>query len=105
MIDSGWVIPMQQLIDADGYDISKIEPNIAAYYTVDDTLYSMPFNSSTPILYYNKDMFDKAGITEVPTSLEGMKDIADDLTSKGGAGEAISLGMYGWFFEQFTCKQ
>ena len=42
-------------------------------------------------------MFDKAGITEVPTSLEGMKDIADDLTSKGGAGEAISLGMYGWF--------
>ena len=105
MIDSGWVVPMQELIDADGYDISKIEPNIAAYYTVDDTLYSMPFNSSTPILYYNKDMFDKAGISEVPTSLEGMKDIADDLVNKGGAGEAISLGMYGWFFEQFTCKQ
>lgn len=105
MIDSGWVVPMQDLIDADGYDISKIEPNIAAYYTVDDTLYSMPFNSSTPILYYNKDMFDKAGISEVPTSLEGMKDVADDLVNKGGAGEAISLGMYGWFFEQFTCKQ
>ena len=34
MIDSGWVIPMQELIDADGYDISQIEPNIAAYYTV-----------------------------------------------------------------------
>ena len=105
MIDSGWVVPMQELIDADGYDVSAIEPNIAAYYTVDNKLYSMPFNSSTPILYYNKDMFDKAGITEVPTSLPGIAEIADDLTSKGGAGEAISLGIYGWFFEQFTCKQ
>lgn len=105
MIDSGWVIPMQELIEADGYDISKIEPNIAAYYTVDNTLYSMPFNSSTPILYYNKDMFEAAEVAEVPSSLEGMKEIADALVTKGGAGEAISLGMYGWFFEQFTCKQ
>ena len=48
MIDSGWVVPMQELIDADGWDKTQIEPNIAAYYTVGDTLYSMPFNSSTP---------------------------------------------------------
>lgn len=105
MIDSGWVIPMQELIDADGWDVSQVEPNIAAYYTVDNKLYSMPFNSSTPLLYYNKDMFEKAGITEVPDSLPGIEAIADDLVTKGGAGEAISLGIYGWFFEQFTCKQ
>ena len=61
MIDSGWVIPMQDMIDSEGYDVSDLEPNITAYYTVDDKLYSMPFNSSTPILYYNKDMLDKAG--------------------------------------------
>ncbi len=105
MIDSGWVVPMQQLIDADKWDISQVEPNIAAYYTVNKTLYSMPFNSSTPILYYNKDMFKKAGITEVPDSLPGIERIGDDLLNKGGAGEVISLGIYGWFFEQFTCKQ
>ena len=85
MIDSGWVIPMQELMDANGYDNSNIVPNIAAYYTIDDQLYSMPFNTSTPILYYNKDMFDAAGITEVPTSLEGIDAIADDLVNKGGA--------------------
>ena len=105
MIDSGWVVPMQDMIDADGYDMSAIEPNIAAYYTVDDRLYSMPFNSSTPILYYNKDMFDKAGVTEVPTSLTEIAEVADALVEQGGAGEAISLGIYGWFFEQFMCKQ
>ena len=105
MIDSGWIVPMQELIDTDGYDVSQIEPNIAAYYTVSNELYSMPFNSSTPIMYYNKDMFDKAGVTEIPASLPEIAAVADDLTSKGGAGEAISLGIYGWFFEQFGCKQ
>ena len=105
MIDSGWIIPMQDLIDKDKYDVSKIEPNIAAYYSVDNKLYSMPFNSSTPILYYNKDMFNKAGIKNVPESFPQIESIAGDLTSKGGATNAISLGIYGWFFEQFICKQ
>lgn len=105
MIDSGWVVPMQDLMDADGYDASALEENIAAYYTVDDKLYSMPFNSSTPILYYNKDMFDAAGITEIPDSLEAIDAVAGQLTTDGGADEAISLGIYGWFFEQFLCKQ
>ncbi|MCI6637112.1 MAG: ABC transporter substrate-binding protein [Bilifractor sp.] len=105
MIDSGWVVPMQDLIDEDGWDESQLEPNIAAYYTVDKKLYSMPFNSSTPIMYYNKDMFEKAGITDIPDSLPKIDAIAKDLVEKGGAGEAISMGIYGWFFEQFLCKQ
>ncbi len=105
MIESGWIIPMQEMIDADKYDMSSIEPNLAAYYTIDDQLYSMPFNSSTPIMYYNKDMFEKAGITEIPDSLEAIEKAGDQLLEKGGAGEVISLGIYGWFFEQFMGKQ
>ena len=105
MIESGWITPMQEMIDADGYDMSAIEPNLAAYYTIDNKLYSMPFNSSTPIMYYNKDMFEKAGITEVPDSLEAIEEVGEQLLSKGGAGEVISLGIYGWFFEQFMGKQ
>lgn len=105
MIDSGWIVPMQEMIDGDGYDLSQIEPNLAAYYTIDNELYSMPFNSSTPILYYNKDMFEKAGITEVPNSLEGIGEIGQQLLDNGGAGEAMSMGIYGWFFEQLISKQ
>ena len=105
MIDSGWIVPMQEMIDGDGYDLSQIEPNLAAYYTIDNELYSMPFNSSTPILYYNKDMFEKAGITEVPDSLEGIGEIGQQLLDNGGAGAAMSMGIYGWFFEQLISKQ
>lgn len=105
MMDSGWIVPMQDLVDADAeFDLGTIEPNIAAYYTVGDTLYSMPFNSSTPILYYNKDMFDAAGIEEAPSTFAEIKEVGDKLKASG-ADEVISLGIYGWFFEQFMCKQ
>ena len=105
MIESGWTVPMQEMTDADKYDVSQIEPNLSAYYTIDDKLYSMPFNSSTPIMYYNKDMFDKAGIADVPDSLEGIDKIGEQLMSKGGASEVMSLGIYGWFFEELIGKQ
>ncbi len=105
MMESGWIVPMQQLVDADQYDVSSIEPNLAAYYTIDGALYSMPFNSSTPLMYYNKDMFDKAGITEIPDSLEAIDAIGEQLMTKGGASEVMSLSIYGWFFEQFIGKQ
>lgn len=35
----------------------------------DDTLYAIPFQISTYMMYYNKDLFEQAGIEEVPTTL------------------------------------
>lgn len=105
MIESGWTVPMQVMVDEDNYDISAIEPNLSAYYTINDQLYSMPFNSSTPLMYYNKNMFAAAKITEIPDSLEGISEIGDKLLTDGGADEVISMGIYGWFFEQFIGKQ
>lgn len=104
MIESGWIVPMQSMVNEDEYDTSVLESNLAAYYTINDMLYSMPFNSSTPLMYYNKDMFDAAGITEIPDSLESIAQIGDKLLDSG-AQEVMSLGIYGWFFEQFIGKQ
>lgn len=104
MIDSGLVKPFQEFIDADNYDISQIEPNIAAYYSIDGKLISMPFNSSTPILYYNKDVFEKAGIKEAPKSLKEMADLKEPL-EKAGVKMPISLQVYGWFVEQLIAKE
>ena len=104
MIESGWIVPMQSMVNADEYDTSVLESNLAAYYTINDMLYSMPFNSSTPLMYYNKDMFDAAGITEIPDSLESIAQIGDKLLDSG-AQEVMSLGIYGWVFEQFIGKQ
>ena len=62
MVDLKVATPVQDFMDAEGFDTSDFEPNVLAYYTVDGKQYSMPFNTSTPLLYYNKDMFAAAGL-------------------------------------------
>lgn len=105
MIDSGAITPMQQFIDADKFDISKLEENILNYYTFDGKLYSMPFNTSNPILYYNKDMFKAAGLDpeKPPVTYEEVAETAKKLTKDGQTG--ASFAIYGWFMEQFLAAQ
>jgi len=60
------VIPVSQVFQQAGVklDSNAFVPTIASYYSDAKTgqLISMPFNSSTPVLYYNKDAFKKAGL-------------------------------------------
>ena len=101
MIDSQMIQPIQKFIDADGYDLTQLEENILNYYTFDGELYSMPFNSSNPILYYNKDMFEEAGLDpdRPPQTYEEVESYARTLTKEGKYG--VSFAIYGWFMEQF----
>jgi sn-glycerol 3-phosphate transport system substrate-binding protein len=106
MIDSKTVIPMQSFIDADHYNVSDIQPNIAGYYTVDNKLYSMPFNTSMPLLYINREAFIKAGLdpAKPPTTLDEI--MADARKIKATPGETVQYGfgatLYGWFVEQWN---
>ena len=95
MIDSGWIKPVQEFIDAEDYDISQIEPNIAAYYTVDGKLYSMPFNSSTPTLYYNKTAFAEAGLDPevAPKNFDELFEMARKLEVKNEDGTVKRLSL------------
>jgi sn-glycerol 3-phosphate transport system substrate-binding protein len=61
----GAVVPVAEVLEKGGYtfDKSKYLPGIVAYYSKPDgTMLSFPYNSSSPILYYNKDIFEKAGL-------------------------------------------
>ena len=62
MYDSGAVIPVEDKFESTGYDKSSVMEVISSYYTVDGKQYAMPFNVSTPMLYYNKDVFEAAGL-------------------------------------------
>ena len=69
MLSSGAVYPVYQLMSDHGVAIDwndVISPVRGYYSTTGGNLYSMPFNSSTPILYYNKDHFKKAGLPDKP---------------------------------------
>ncbi|WP_413734605.1 ABC transporter substrate-binding protein [Sodalis sp. RH21] len=44
--------------------------------------YAIPFHNSTPILYYNQEMFDRAGIKAPPRNWDELVAIAKKLTDK-----------------------
>src|SRR5947209_15711422 len=63
MAAKGAVYPVYQLMKDAGeaFDPTAYLPAVVGYYTdTSGNLLSFPFNSSTPILYYNKDLFRKA---------------------------------------------
>jgi sn-glycerol 3-phosphate transport system substrate-binding protein len=65
MAAKGAIYPVHQLMAEAGekFDPDAYLPAVYGYYaTTDGKLLSMPFNSSTPVLYYNKDAFKKAGL-------------------------------------------
>ncbi|TGN58646.1 sn-glycerol-3-phosphate ABC transporter substrate-binding protein UgpB [Paracoccus liaowanqingii] len=65
MAADGAIVPVHQLMADHGqdFDPSAFLPSVVGYYTdPEGNLLSMPFNSSTPILYYNKSVFEAAGL-------------------------------------------
>ena len=72
MAAKGAVYPVEQMMKDAGeaFDKSIYLPAVISYYqTSDGELLSMPFNSSTPVLWYNKDAFKKAGIASAAQNL------------------------------------
>ncbi|MCD8510279.1 MAG: extracellular solute-binding protein [Bacillus sp. (in: Bacteria)] len=108
MIESGYVEPMQTFIDEDNFDISLLEENILAYYQVDGKLYSMPFNTSNPIMVYNKDMFREAGLDpeSPPRTFSEVHEAARQIVDHFGSGvDGFSVITNGWFTEQMIANQ
>jgi sn-glycerol 3-phosphate transport system substrate-binding protein len=112
MIDSGWITPVENLLAADkSFSKDDLEPTLVGYYSVDNKLQSMPFNSSTPILYYNKTAFKAAGLDpeKAPKTFEEIAEYSKKLVKKDSAGKVsqygFSMAIYGWFFEQLIAKQ
>ena len=68
MLSSGAVYPVFQLMKDHGIavDWNDLIGPVKSYYSTGGNLSSMAFNSSTPILFYNKDLFKKAGLADKP---------------------------------------
>ena len=85
MAAKGAVYPMEQLMKDAGedYDKSDYLPAVISYYqTPEGELLSMPFNSSTPVLWYNADALKAAGV-EVPKTWDDVKSAAKALVGNG----------------------
>ena len=97
MAAKGAVYPIEQLMNDAGepFDKSDFLPAVISYYqTPEGDLLSMPFNSSTPVLWYNADALKAAG-AEVPTSWADVKSASQKLVDNGMKC-GVSFGWQSW---------
>lgn len=87
MAAEGAIYPMYQLMDelSDGFDQDDYLSTVTGYYADENgNMLSMPFNSSTPVLYYNKEMFAEAGLPDRgPRTWEEMDEFGNTLLEAG----------------------
>jgi len=104
-VDSGIFIPVGELGDFDTADY--IAP-VLNYYTIGGQVYSIPFNSSSPILYANKSLMDAAGVAAVPTTFGEIEAACDAAAAAGvltSDVKCFGVSLNGWFLEQWVAEQ
>ncbi|MCX7796327.1 MAG: ABC transporter substrate-binding protein [bacterium] len=80
-VDSGALLPAGSMLDKN--DISDILPGLWSRYTYKGRFWAVPFASSTPGLWYNKNLFRRAGLNpnRAPKNWEELVSFAKRLTS------------------------
>ena len=80
-----------QLVDITDYfkddpTLKTVSPGHMTVGTYDGRLYGVPLYADVSALFYNKDLFEKAGLDpdKPPTSLAEIREYADKITALGG---------------------
>ena len=102
MIDSQMIASVSDLIEKHEFDDSDLLEQEVNFYTVDGDMWAMPFNCSTPVVYYNKTAFEEAGVTEFPTTFEGIKEAAQKLADSGSSITPVGMYAYGYALDQMV---
>jgi sn-glycerol 3-phosphate transport system substrate-binding protein len=106
MIDSGAITPLQDFIDHDpSFPLDQLLPPIRHYYEMKGRLYSLPFATSNPIIYYNADLLKAAGIEKPPATFQELEDDARKLTNPAKKTRGVTWPLNSWLFEQFMARQ
>jgi sn-glycerol 3-phosphate transport system substrate-binding protein len=101
MAAKGAVYPVYQLMADQGqpWDPSSFLAPVVGYYSdPEGNILSLPFNSSTPIMYYNKNVFEKAGLDPnvAPKTWAEMESFARKIKESGAANCGITTEWMSW---------
>ncbi len=112
MASSNMAMPLDDLIASDGEEGKKYIDDFLKGFMEDSyvngKIYSIPFQRSTMVLYYNKDIFKEAGLDpeKAPSTWEEMVEIAQKVTNdkRKGVGIALNSGSAQWAFTGFALQ-
>jgi sn-glycerol 3-phosphate transport system substrate-binding protein len=99
MLLSEATVPVQDLLTQKGYrvDWNDFVRPVSGFYSYKGKLMAMPFNSSSPILWYNKAHFEKAGFAKPAQTWQELEKQLYAIKQKGisACGSALA-GDYHW---------
>ncbi|HEY3079058.1 MAG TPA: sugar ABC transporter substrate-binding protein [Chloroflexota bacterium] len=102
------LLDLTPYINADGeFDVKKIVKPILDSCYHEGKYWGMPYDASVVVLFYNKDMFDKAGVKypDASWTWDKVNEAAKAMTSGSGATATFGLAspppMNSWLFEPF----
>ena len=97
MMTSGAVYPVHKLLKDNGISVnwSRFIPGIITMFSDDKGVVSLPFNSSTPLLWYNVDIFEKNDIKSPPKTWDEVGVVVKKLKA-AGVGCTLTGGWPNW---------
>ncbi|GAA5436781.1 ABC transporter substrate-binding protein [Deinococcus aquaticus] len=103
-LDSGAFQPVSSVKNVDFSDYIKPVIN---YYTIGGKVNSLPFNSSSPVLYFNQDLMKKAGLNpkQPPTTYGGLIKACQKIEAANLDTTCFGMSLNGWFIEQWMAQQ
>jgi len=99
---NGQIIPLDAAFEAAEIETDKYVESLLGDYQYNDATWAAPWARSTPLFYYNKDAFKKAGVdaTKALATWDDFAAVAGDLKAKGGTKNAFQMpalaGYGGW---------
>lgn len=107
--NSGSFQPIQSVID----DVNPDDYIGAAldYYRIgdDDEFMALPFNASSPVLMYNKDAFEEAGLDpeggDYEPTFDSFRDVCEAIVDDAGFDAGATWGNITWFVENWFALQ
>jgi sn-glycerol 3-phosphate transport system substrate-binding protein len=102
VLDTGRVEPVEELLSEE-FPVDDFLPNVTSFFTVDDTLQSLPFNNSNAIMYYNRTAFEEAGLDpdDPPSTLSEVRSASETLVESGVVDAGITWPNHVWFVEHW----
>ncbi len=108
LINSGIISPLDEIAGKFDRKIpwDDFFTPVQSYYKYKGDHYSMPFNSSTPLIFYNKTFFEKAGLDpeNPPKTYSEIREAAVALQAAGYK-TPVTWNLHSWYFEQMICLQ
>ncbi|MFW6069520.1 MAG: ABC transporter substrate-binding protein [bacterium] len=99
--NSGVLVDLKPYLDGpNGVDTSAWPGTLLSAGEFDGGVYWLPFNVAVPVLYYNQEAFDEAGLDGPPETWEEFYDYARQLTVTDDSGNVERYGVAyipGWF--------